>query len=72
MKEKIKRPLIVSTLSTLVAVGITSLVYVRKVKQDKPLPLNPNGKKQIVTNKPLKEREAIKDVYRDDNDLGYC
>lgn len=72
MKEKINRPVIVSTLSTLVAVGVTALVYGRKVKQDKPIVLSSDNKKNIVTKKFTKRAMHQEDVYEDDNDLGYC
>ncbi|MEM8527015.1 MAG: hypothetical protein AAGG68_20415 [Bacteroidota bacterium] len=70
MKKVVKRPVVVSTVSTAVAlgVGVAAMFVGRRVKQEPPTAeLHPYPKVEQQTS-----RIFAKEIYGDDNDLGYC
>ncbi|MEM0995071.1 MAG: hypothetical protein AAF847_11645 [Bacteroidota bacterium] len=67
MKKVVKRPIVVSTVSTAVALGAAALFVGRRTKQEK-LPLQAT---EAATGRPTLLSPSI-DVYGDDSDLGYC
>jgi len=69
MKKVVKRPVVVSTVSTAVAlgVGVAAMFVGRRVKQEKPISLSNHQKVEKSISKTF-----AKEIYGDDNDLGYC
>ena len=67
MKKVVKRPIVVSTVSTAVALGAAALFVGRRVKQENP-PLQPA---ETSIKEPTLLSKNI-DIYGDDRDLGYC
>lgn len=68
MKKVVKRPVVVSTVSTAVALGVAAMFVGRRVKQEPPTAeLHPYPKVEQKTSQIF-----AKEIYGDDNDLGYC
>ena len=68
MKKVVKRPVVVSTVSTAVALGVAAMFVGRRVKQEPPTTeLQPYPKVEQKTSLTF-----AKEIYGDDNDLGYC
>lgn len=69
MKKEVKRKVIVSTLSSLAAVGVTALVYTKKVKQVHDENSLSNTKHLDA---PLSTFSYLNIEQEEDNDLGFC
>lgn len=72
-KQKGKgKPVLISTLSTAVAMGIAYAMYNRNSKEEeitKQLSAPPEQTFRLKNILPFRKK---KEVYRDDSDLGYC
>ncbi|MEM9888719.1 MAG: hypothetical protein AAF849_22680 [Bacteroidota bacterium] len=67
MKKVVKRPIVLSTVSTAVALGAAALFVGRRNKQEKPM----RQITQTSVESPVLLSSKI-DIYGDDSDLGYC
>ncbi|MEL6720315.1 MAG: hypothetical protein AAFO82_12820 [Bacteroidota bacterium] len=67
MKKVVKRPVVVSTVSTAVALGVAAMFVGRRVKQEPPTTDSSYPKVERKTSQTF-----AKEIYGDDNDLGYC
>jgi hypothetical protein len=69
MKKEVKRRVIVSTLSSLAAVGVTAMVYTKRVKQVH----HQNSLSHIKQmDNPLSPFSYLNIEQEEDNDLGFC
>lgn len=67
------KPVLISTLSTAVAMGVAYVMYNRRSKEEdftKQLAAPPEQTFRLKNVLPFKRKK--KEVYRDDSDLGYC
>ncbi len=67
------RPVLISTLSTAVAMGVAYVMYNRRSKEEditKQLSAPPEQTFRLKNILPFRKRKA--DVYKDDSDIGYC
>ncbi len=69
MKKEVKRKVIVSTLSSLAAAGLTLIVYTKKVKQAHHQN-SLNCAKQMGN--PISPFSYLNIEQEEDNDLGFC
>lgn len=69
MKKEIRRKVIVSTLSSLAAVGVTAIVYNKKVKQVRHQNSSESNK-QLNTS--ISTFSYLNIEQEEDNDLGFC
>lgn len=68
MKKVVNRPVVVSTVSTAVVLGVAAMFVGRRVKQEPPTAeLHPYPKVEQKVSQTF-----AKEIYGDDNDLGYC